>query len=284
MKTTTIGRGLGFLEGPVQTSDGRLIATSIDQGRVYVADSGDVRVLAETGGGPNGAAEGRDGSLYVAQNGGRPPAKPQAGVTGGVQVVSADGTVTWLTQDPVSPNDLCFGPDGALYVTDPTRPRDKHDGRLWRVDPATGEAELLRSLDWYPNGIGFGLEDDLLVVAATDRREVLAFPLQGGRLGDPEVLIRMEYGYPDGFAFDIHGNLIVAAVSLDGRPGQIQTWSNGGVLLDVFEPGPSPFYTNVALSPDGDLLIADSSAGQLLLVSDWPAAGMQLHPFRSGES
>ncbi len=108
---------------------------SVDQGVVHRADADGCRVVAATGGGPNGLAEGADGTLYVAQNGGRWSASPRPTFTGGVQAISPEGEVRWVTQDPISPNDLCLGPDGALYVTDPTRRPAMDDGRIWRIDP-----------------------------------------------------------------------------------------------------------------------------------------------------
>jgi gluconolactonase len=198
-----------------------------------------------------------------------------------VQVVAPDGMVRWLTRDPIAPNDLCLGPDGLLYVTDPTRRPSRDDGRLWRCDPETGEAEMLLSVPWYPNGIGFGPEDDALYVASTGEREIKRFPLLNGRLGRPEVVIRMERGHPDGFAFDADGNLIVCAVSMTEAPGELQTWSPNGRLLDVLRPGPGRRYTNAALSADRVLIVTDSDGGRVLAFDSWPTAGLPLHPFRA---
>ena len=81
-------------------------------------------------------------------------------------------------------------------------------------------------------------------------------------------------------AFDIHGNLIVAAVGANGKAGQIQTFDTSGRLLDAFEPGPHMKYTNLALSPTGTMLITDSEGGNALAF-DWPTRGLTLHPFRT---
>ncbi len=280
---------LGFTEGPVITQAGEFVVTSIDRGCVYRVRDGEATVLAVTGGGPNGATEGpHDGvgpSIYVAQNGGTRPARRWPYVTGGIQVVRAGGRVDWVTQDPVSPNDLCFGPGGLLYLTDPTRGRSRRDdGRIWRCDPVSGEAELLCSVPWYPNGIAFGVDDDALFVASTGERRIVRFPLTPFGLGAPEDYVRIAAGLPDGFCFDDQGNLIVAAVGEGGRPGQIQTYGPTGVLVDVLEPGSSSKYTNVALSPAGTLLITDADGGSVLVVDDWPSSGLPLHPFRAGPS
>ena len=277
----TIATGVGFTEGPVIRPDGELVFVSIDQGKLYRYRNGELAVFAVTGGGPNGLTEARDGTIYVSQNGGRWSGSHGSDVTGGVQSVARDGTVGTITRDPISPNDLCFGPDGYLYVTDPTRHRpNRDDGRLWRVDVTTGAAELLYSVPWYPNGIGFGLERDALYVARTGERQIMRIPLDNGRLGKPELFAQLAFGSPDGFCFDVDGNLITAAISRDENPAQVQTYDRNGKLIDTFVTSGTRKVTNVALGPDRTLYITDSQNGLVLQVDAWPSAGLPLFPFR----
>jgi sugar lactone lactonase YvrE len=84
---------------------------------------------------------------------------------------------------------------------------------------------------------------------------------------------------PDGFAFDREGNLVIAAIGYEGDRGSIQTWSLNGELIDIFYPGDSRAYTNVAFTADGDLVITDASAERALIASGW-GNGLALHPFR----
>jgi gluconolactonase len=283
MQQSILATDVGFAEGPVITRAGDVIVTSVDRGVLYKAKGGKATVFAQTRGGPNGAAEGHDGKIYVAQNSGNWRAGPFThGMTGGVQVVGTDGAVEWLTQDPVYASDLCFGPDGYLYVTDPSRRPSRNDGRLWRIDVETGEADLLLSVPYFPNGINFGLEDDAIYVASTRDSKIVRYPLNDGKLGDPETAVQMTEGLPDGFAFDASGNIVIAAITLDGGKGSVQTWDPNGKLLDVFHPGSHSFYTNVALSEDGVLIVTDADeAGSVIEVSAWPAKGLALHPFRA---
>jgi gluconolactonase len=277
----TIASGLGFVEGPLVTPEQDVLVTSISDGCIYRIGVGSTEVFADTGGGPNGAAISPDGAVYIAQNGGnlgerRPnPELGPLGVAGGVQVVR-DGTCEWLTLDPVTPNDLCFGPDGSLYVTDPSR-RRSDDSRLWCVDPQTGQADLLMSVPWYANGIGFGPERDAIYVVSTTDSRILRYELKGQRLGASEVVVQMTHNQPDGFAFDVEGNITVATFARGGT-GDVQTWSRDGELLDILRPGSSEFYTNVALT-DRELIITDASGGAVVTV-DWPVAALPLHPFR----
>jgi gluconolactonase len=271
---------LGFTEGPVWTRGGKLVVTSVDRGHLYLIGDEGPSILAVTGGGANGATEGADGSLYVTQNSGRGPWFRRPPLTGGVQRVWPDGLVEWVTMDPVSPNDLCFGPDGLLYFTDPSYPASKSDGRLWRVDVDSKETELLMSVPWFTNGIGFGLEDDVVYVADSGGGRIVSFPLTSEGLGKPETHLRMNHGRPDGFAFDVDGNFIIGALPKADALGDLQVWSRDGKLLECVQPGDNRMYTNIALDQDRRMAVTAADAGSVFVADAWPAAGLPLHPFR----
>lgn len=272
--------GIGRCEGPLLRRSGTLVACSISHGCLYEITEGETSMLADTCGGPSGLVEALEGTLYVAQQGNYGRARQVPRIWGGVQAVATDGELSWLSQDPYCPNDLCLGPDGLIYLTDPSR-RPWDDGRLWRIDPATGEAELLRSVDYYPNGIGFGLADDVLFVASTSGGEILRYPLgPDGGLGSPEVFARVPHGVPDGFAFDVSGNLVVCSVCLDDRPGELQVFDASGNLLDRLRPGSGSLYTNLAIAGDGTAYVTDTEGERMLRITDWTGPGLPLHPFR----
>jgi gluconolactonase len=231
------------------------------------------------GGGPNGATEGPDGSIYVTQNGGCWPALNHVRAESGIQVVARDGSVRYLTRVPKSPNDLAFGPDGLLYITDPTRKPERDEGRVWACDIATGECRLVLECDWYPNGIGFGREDGFVYVADSRHKRIVRFPLNNGGLGPLEEVCALKRGSPDGFAFDLENNLVIACPGSETVPGTVQVWSASGQLLELMEPGKARFYTNLALAADGSFYLCASDAG-MLLKGRWRSAGLALHPFR----
>src|SRR5262249_58724288 len=91
-------KGLRFPEGPVAMPDGSVILVEIERKTLSrVTPDGRIHVVANLGGGPNGAAMGPGGKIYVTNNGGfewieRPgrlfPAVQAKGYAGGsIQVV-----------------------------------------------------------------------------------------------------------------------------------------------------------------------------------------------------
>ena len=68
---TELASGLRFPEGPIAMPDGSVILVEIERGTLTkVAPDGTVSYVAKPGGGPNGAAIGPDGRVFVCNNGG----------------------------------------------------------------------------------------------------------------------------------------------------------------------------------------------------------------------
>nr|QMS47929.1 hypothetical protein WG33_0128 [uncultured bacterium] len=87
---------------------------------------------------------------------------------------------------------------------------------------------------------------------------------------------------PDGFAFDNEGNIIIGAVGLTGEAGDIQVWSPEAKLLERYQPGTDVYYTNVALTEDGGVVVTSSGNGEVLLTPPDSFGYLALHPFRTG--
>ena len=64
-------KGLKFPEGPICMNDGSIVLVEIARGTLSKINTlGETEVIADLGGGPNGAAIGPDGYCYVCNNGG----------------------------------------------------------------------------------------------------------------------------------------------------------------------------------------------------------------------
>lgn len=270
-----VASGLGFLEGPVASVAGGIVVVSVDQGTVVRVTGSRTDVLARLGAGANGAAELADGTIVVAHSGRRLDGSV-AGDGGGVDLVAPEGVVTRLRSPVDSPNDLCLGPDGRLYVTDPVRPLGSRRGRVWRLDLSSGEAELVLDVDWYPNGIAFD-DADRLHVANTDD----AIIVRVGPAGDLTTVASLPRGRPDGLAFDVAGNLLVATVHLDRRsPAEIQVFDPDGRMTDPIQLAHGCLCTNVCVDTGGTAYATIADHGCLVRLR-WPVPGLRLHPFRS---
>lgn len=244
-----VAERLGFTEGPTWLSDRRVACTSVSHGCVYIVDTTDGTVeRINTGGGPNGLAVGADGTLYVAQNGGvfgaSGPAEP------GVQVIRA-GLVEYLATGMGAPNDLVFGPDGRLWVTDTRReidvrkPDEAPPGRVWAVDIGSGAKELM--IDNGPvfiNGLAFTADARRLMVTATLSAQLLSYDL-GRMTADGSHLVHtFDNGWPDGMAVTSVGDTWVALTAAD----RLDAITPSGRRLATVSLPPHSLPTNVCLS------------------------------------
>jgi gluconolactonase len=206
-----LATGLRFPEGPAWR-EGGVDLVEITAGVVSRWTPAGVVTLATPGGGPNGAAPGPDGALYVTQNGGM-GSGPRA--TPGIQRVTADGDVEYVATSVAGltlegPNDLAFDDDGRLWFTDPRgeadASRNDRPGRIFVLDVATADGELVVELGpVFPNGIAL-LDDGTVVWSESFSRRLMR--LADGR---PEVIVELpDRHFPDGFAVGADGRLYVA--------------------------------------------------------------------------
>ena len=268
----TLASGLGFVEGPVLLSNGTLIVVSLDHQCVYAIGDDGATVAARFDAAPNGATEGPDGVVYLACFSGHWPARDDCIGQAGVYAWQPGEDPSVVTTAPLAPNDLCFGPDGLLYVTDPVRGAAR--GRIWTVDVSTHETIEIAAVDWYPNGIGFDADDVLWVADTVGRRVV---QLHGSNAG-----FELAAGKPDGFAVDGAGHLVVAASGTPEHPAaSVQHWDRQGHLIDIVALDENAYYTNTAISADGTLFVTDADQGRVLALQAPCGGGLALHPFRT---
>ena len=283
MKRTVLATGLQFPEGPVWLGTRRVAFTEIRGQCVSLWHDGTLARVARTGGGANGATLGPDGALYVANNGGLSLGHdgrwtaPDA-IPGRIQRVTLAGELSDVAAElpgapPNRPNDLCFGPDGLLYYTDPHNWEDIEHLGVGRVGRTTldGRVELVAEIPAFPNGIAFG-PDDRLYVAQSVTQKILVMDAKPG--ATPAVWATLPRGFPDGFCFDAAGRLYAA-----GSLGDVVViFEPDGEVRDIVEMGAGSEPTNCCLG-DGALYVTLAGTGQLVAL-DMPVEPLPLYPAR----
>jgi gluconolactonase len=294
--------GLEFPEGPVVWDDGSVTVCEIKGKRITrIAPDGTKDVVAETGGGPNGAQIGPDGKLYVCNNGGayefvdmggltfthQPPSRHEGGRIERVDIHT--GEVERLYEEAggnalIAPNDLVFDGHGGFWFTDHGIRHDRHQDRTWLCYAKADGSEIREvtgPVDG-PNGIGLSPDGTKLYVAETYTAAIWAWDVTGpGELGEGLPLLP-HGGTPlariggfcalDSLAVDAEGNVSVGTLLRAG----IATVSPEGEDVDFIEAG-DLWPTNIAFGGDDmtTAYIAGSSTGRLL-TTDWPRAGLKL--------
>jgi gluconolactonase len=300
-----IATGLRFPEGPIAMPDGSVVLVEIARGTLSRVDpaTGAIDVVAECGGGPNGAAIGPDGKAYLCNNGGcfewvdlggmlfpgSPPPASWPG-HGSIQRVDlATGEVEELFTEcdghPLrAPNDIVFDASGGFWFTDhgvrEARTSDR-TGIYYARHDGSSITEAAFGLD-SPNGIGLSPNGDRLYVAETHTGRVWAWNV-------PEPG-RVEGANPFGPAgaellCGLPGFQLFDSLAVDGDGWvNVATLANGGITSispdgEKVEhlPVDDPITTNICFGGEGlrTAYITASSSGRLLR-TEWARPGLSL--------
>jgi len=274
-----IAEGLAFPEGPVVMADGSVIVVEI-MGKRVTRCWGDGRkeTVAEPGGGPNGAAIGPDGALYVCNSGGmgHDGSPVEAGRieridlgTGKVERLydSCEG------RELGAPNDLMFDCEGNIWFTDLGNhgPDAKYFGGLYCARPDGSAITRIFGKATSYNGVGISPDMQTVYVADTFSARVYAFdrrieeqqPRWLATAPGPVML--------DSLAMAASGNVCVATL----MPGAITTVTPAGDVSTV--PLDDRLVTNIAFGGEDmmDAWITFSDRGALVKMR-WGEPGMKL--------
>ena len=231
-----IAEELRFQEGPIAIDDGSVIVVEIARGTLSrVTAAGDIEVIAELRGGPNGAAIGPDGHCYVCNNGGMifhessagllyPGGQPEDYIGGQIQRVDLDTGAFETLYDSCDgiglrgPNDIVFDADGGLWFTDHGKIRDRErdvTGVFYAKADGTFIEEAIFPLEG-PNGIGLSPDEKTLYVAETVPGRTWAFDIAEPGKIDPRskrmLALMPDYHLFDSLAIDAEGNVCVATI------------------------------------------------------------------------
>lgn len=304
MDYRVVATGLRFPEGPLELPGGDILVTEIEAGTLTrITPGGEKSLFATTGGGPNGAAIGPDGAIYVTQNGGFswsqrplpdggsglfPGEQPEGYIGGQIQRVSADGAEVKTIYTECDgerlkgPNDLVFDREGNFYFTDhgKNRRRDRDRTGVFYASPdGSMIKEIIFPMEG-PNGIGLSPDGNTLYIAETPTGRVWAAELSGpGQVASRRVLAVVPPGGPanlgmcDSLCVDGEGNVLVATLVNGG----ITSISPNGMYA-THTPCADVLTTNACFAgPElRTLYVTLSTTGQLVAFDNWPTRGLKL--------
>ena len=305
LKTTLVADQLQFPEGPISMVDGSVILVEIASGSLTkVTIDGKKEIIAQLGGGPNGAAIGPDGYCYVCNNGGfewelsddgrcrRPVLQANDYKNGRVEKVNLEnGSFETLYAEcngiPLKgPNDIVFDREGNFWFTDLGKVRERTLDRgsiYWAKADGSKIIEAIHPI-MTPNGIGLSPDGKFLYVAETEGGKLYSFEI----IGDGMVkkidfplslnggkLLNQEGGLSrfDSLAVEKNGYVCVG------------TLINGGISvisplngLVEFHKINDPYITNICFGREGrkEVFITASYKGQLLK-AEWEREGLSLN-------
>lgn len=301
MEFEEVASGLAFPEGPVMLPDGGLLVVEIARGTITrISPDGHARVLATTGGGPNGAAFGPDGHLYVCNNGGfawaevdgmlRPAGQPADYSGGRIERVNIEtGRVEVLYTHcnglPLKgPNDIVFDAAGGFYFTDhgKRRPREIDLGGLCYAKTDGSHIRELVQPMIQPNGVGLSPDGGTVYVAETRTGHLWGFTVTGpGEIAKhpPHENGGRHLAGPAGFtsfdslAVEAGGNICIASLVLGG----INVIAPDGAFVE-FIPLPDRYCTNICFGgPEmREAYVTLSSTGRVVRLR-WPRPGLRLN-------
>lgn len=282
---------IGAPEGPVTLPDGSMYVTEMSNATLNVTKlnpRGERHVIKKTGGRPNGLAIDGDGLIWIAEAGLR-----------ALICIDPDGReVKRLEGDETHgrfyfPNDLVFGPDENLYMTDSGMALADFldgqnfaegfmdlawDGRVYQINPKTMTiVRLLDSKIRFTNGIAFG-PDNVLYANASFTGEIYRYDVFGAKEPKRELFGNVlqpdnQTGFkgPDGMKFGLDGRLYCAVY---GQQNVTVLDKDGKVADRLKLDGACP--TNLAFARKGQkILVTEVSKGQVESI-DVPCDGVPL--------
>jgi gluconolactonase len=282
MSFDVLAEGLQFPEGPIAMPDGSVILVEIARGALSRAWDGKVEVVCDLGGGPNGAALGPDGAVYVTNNGGQ-GGNPQ--VQGGIDRVDLATGKGERIYEKVgdnllsAPNDLVFDREGGFWFTDLGRNlgRTKHLGGLYYAKPDGSFIEEISFGSTGYNGVGLSPDEKTVYAAETWTGRLIAWDLEapgrvvkGGR-GGRLVGTGPGRAFFDSLALQADGDVCIASINQG-----ITTMSPQGACRST--PLPDRTVTNICFGGAElrDAYITLSQTGRLVRLH-WPAPGLKLN-------
>ena len=300
MQFELVAEGLQFPEGPIAMADGSVVLVEIQrQTLTRVRPDGTQEIIAKLGGGPNGAAVGPDGAVYVTNNGGfqwnvaegltLPHGQPDDYVSGSIQRVDLKTGAVSTVYDSCDgialrgPNDIVFDAAGGFWFTDLGKSNgDKmHMGHLLYAKPDGSMIKRVREGMLTPNGVGLSPDQKMVWVCETHTSRVWGFEITGeGQIAQPPSMWT-----PGTVLGPLPGYQMLDSLAVEaGGKVCCATLVNGGIT--AFDPAggtehfafPDPLITNICFGGADmrDAWITASGTGKLYKCR-WPRPGLKLN-------
>jgi gluconolactonase len=304
-----IADDLQFPEGPVVCDDGSILVVEIRRRQITrIRKDGRKQAVASVEGGPNGAAFGPDGALWVCNNGGfawarRPgtdniipagtPPDYQHGWIERIDTATGKAERVYEGCDGVplsAPNDIVFDSSGGFWFTDQSRDMGRyalHGGLYYARADGGSIRRMVYALGL--NGVGLSPDGATVYAAETQRRVILAFPAvresdataQGAIpavLGHGPSTGRLVASFPGRQLLDslaIEGDGTIAQATVGEAPGIARVDPPSGRV--TLAPMPDRLPTNIAFGGQDlrDAYVTLSESGRLARIR-WPAPGLRL--------
>jgi gluconolactonase len=300
MDIQLVADNLQFPEGPIAMADGSVILVEIKRGTLTrITADGTVSIVAEVGGGPNGAAIGPDGAVYICNNGGSfqwldvegmtiPGPTPPSHTGGYIQRVDlTTGEIRVLYSECdgkklVGPNDLVFDKQGGFWFTDHgcSTPEGRKFGAIYYAQPDGSSITRVRDHFVSPNGVGLSPDEKTVYMADTNLGRLWAFDLTApGTASEPPPFqpARVVHNLPgfqllDSLAVEAGGKVCVATIINGG----ITAFDEDGTTEHY--PFPDLLVTNICFGGADmrDAWITASGTGKLYKCR-WPRPGLKLN-------
>jgi gluconolactonase len=249
MAVERIATGFRWAEGPVYFPAGRYVLFSdIPNNRIMRLDEDDdhCNVFRQPSMNSNGNTIDREGRLITCEHSGRRVTRTE--LDGSITIIADSYNGKKLN----SPNDIVVASDGSIWFTDPAYgiggyyegikaapEQEKHN--VFRVDPKTGNINVVADDFVEPNGIAFSPDEKKLYIIDTGFTDgpknpshirVFDADVENGKLSNSKVFVEMpKPSITDGMRADRDGRIWCSVGWGDPNENGVRCYTPGGELL-----------------------------------------------------